>query len=388
MENIKIPIGVSIRVDDVGWFEGADDRHLGRPSRSGLPRRHDPRDIRTLNEIGRRLGTKILCNLVIGEWDKRNRLRGVPHFTWDAATPWNAATVVEKNRDFFDGAFAALEEGDNLAYGYHSLLHSYYDDDGGLVGLKFAYPFVERDERGHAVRRPITSEEFERALELFFQIREDWGFKKPVIAFENPCGCIGTPDLECNLDFARILYRYGIRAWLWGGWPELSCVREGITFTRSLALTHDWNAFDLDPDYHYDCMLKEGMCSDICGHLTNFIRFQPEKNMEYADKWVAYFRRVTSHFGLLMAADTLAASAQTLYANYAAVDRVDGGYRIDLSAVDALKTDILGDELFVSLRDRKAPAIAGGTLYAHEARPDHVIYKIKRDGSPIVTLTM
>ena len=33
--DIKLPVGVAIRVDDVAWFEGADDRHLSRPSRSG-----------------------------------------------------------------------------------------------------------------------------------------------------------------------------------------------------------------------------------------------------------------------------------------------------------------------------------------------------------------
>ena len=69
MENFKLPVGVAIRVDDVGWFEGADDRHIGRPSRSGLPRRHHPNDILVLNEIGKGLGTKVLCNLILGEWD-------------------------------------------------------------------------------------------------------------------------------------------------------------------------------------------------------------------------------------------------------------------------------------------------------------------------------
>ena len=109
MENIKLPIAVSIRVDDVGWFEGADDRHLGRPSRTGIPRRHVPDDILTLNAIGRGLGTKVLCNLVIGEWDFKNRLRGVPHETWDEAG-WDAAKVVNANRAFFEGSFAALED--------------------------------------------------------------------------------------------------------------------------------------------------------------------------------------------------------------------------------------------------------------------------------------
>ena len=104
MENIKIPLGVAIRVDDVAGVEGADDRHIGRPSRSGLPRRHDPRDVLALGEVGKRLGTKILCNLVLGEWDINNRLRGVPHVSWDEQG-WDAASIINKNREFFEGTF-------------------------------------------------------------------------------------------------------------------------------------------------------------------------------------------------------------------------------------------------------------------------------------------
>lgn len=28
---IVIPVAIQIRVDDVGWYNGSDDRHLGRP---------------------------------------------------------------------------------------------------------------------------------------------------------------------------------------------------------------------------------------------------------------------------------------------------------------------------------------------------------------------
>ena len=70
MDNIKLPIAVSICVDDVGWHEGADDSSRGGPYRSALPRRHHPSDVLALNEIGKGLGTKILCDLVLGEWWK------------------------------------------------------------------------------------------------------------------------------------------------------------------------------------------------------------------------------------------------------------------------------------------------------------------------------
>ncbi|MBO7761305.1 MAG: hypothetical protein J6T24_00750, partial [Clostridia bacterium] len=126
LENITLPIAVSIRVDDVGWFEGADWRTRGLPSHSGLPRRHDPRDVQVLAKIGKGLGTKVLCNLVLGDWDIKNRLRGVPHETWDEAG-WDAAKVIEKNRAFFDETFDALQS-EHLEYGLHGLQHGYFVD--------------------------------------------------------------------------------------------------------------------------------------------------------------------------------------------------------------------------------------------------------------------
>ena len=53
MQNeILLPTAVTVRVDDVGWFEGEDGRYGNRPARSGIPRRHVPDDFRVLHEIG------------------------------------------------------------------------------------------------------------------------------------------------------------------------------------------------------------------------------------------------------------------------------------------------------------------------------------------------
>ena len=93
-EQIRIPVALQLVVDDVGWHNGADERHLGRPSRSGLPRMHDPLDYEALNEIGRGLNMKILCSLVLGEWDKDNLLRGVPHVTYNEAG-WDRASEID-----------------------------------------------------------------------------------------------------------------------------------------------------------------------------------------------------------------------------------------------------------------------------------------------------
>ena len=390
MENIKLPIAVSIRVDDVGWFEGADDRHLGRPSRTGIPRRHVPDDILTLNAIGRGLGTKVLCNLVIGEWDFKNRLRGVPHETWDEAG-WDAAKVVNANRAFFEGSFAALEDSEYLEYGLHGLLHGYYVD-GMLRDEKFLYPFIVKDEKGALVRKPRDFGEFDRMLSLFFEIYNDWGFKKEIRVWEAGNGCYGKPSDDYNREFARILLSHGIGIWEWGAWPEDVLSQDGMVFINSALGFLEWNAYGVDPSILHNVFESprgHGFVPNICGHLPNFIRFQPEKNFEYVDKWVDYFRRITRPFGAMIARDNEQSASQGVYAAYARVDTLDGGYRIDLTEVEKARTFILEDEFFVAIKDKRMPKqVEGGTLYVHEVRGDHVIYRIARNGASVVTITL
>ena len=390
MENFKLPIAVSIRVDDVGWFEGADWRHMALPSHSGLPRRHDPRDVLALAEIGRGLGTKVLCNLVLGDWDVKNRLRGVPHETWDEAG-WDAASVIAKNREFFDKTFEILEGSEFIEYGLHGLQHGYFVD-GKLYDEKYTYPFTVKNEKGEWVRLPRDFGEFDRMISLFFEIYNDWGFKKPVRVWESGNGCFGTPDSDYNLEFARILGRHGIGVWEWGGWPRDAMVRENMIFINSSLGFVTWNAYDIDPSILHNCFeagRRPGIVPNICGHLTNFVRFQPEKNLEYVGAWVDYFRRVTSPFGAMLARDNEQSASQAVYAHYAATERVDGGYRIDLSGVEAVRTDLLEDEFFVALRGRDLPkSCEGGSISIHECKEDHTIFKIKRDGSPVVSMRM
>ena len=57
--NVKIPVAFQIRVDDVGWHKGDDDRWDNRPSRSGLPRMHHKLDYEMLAKLGKELNTKI-----------------------------------------------------------------------------------------------------------------------------------------------------------------------------------------------------------------------------------------------------------------------------------------------------------------------------------------
>ena len=389
-EEFCLPTAVSIRVDDVGWFEGADDRWCGRPSRSGLARRHVPEDILVLNEIGRGLGTRVLANLVLGEWDIKNRLRGVPHETWDEAG-WDAASVIAKNRDFFDGAFSALEDSEYIEYGLHGLLHGYYEG-GKLISEAYTYPHVVKNAQGQTVRLPRDYGEFDRMLTLFQEIYADWGFKKQIRVWETGNGSYGRPEDDFNRELARILISHGIGVWEWGCWPEDVTAQDGMIFLNSALGFVTWNAYDVDPDILHDVFKSprgHGVVPNICGHLTNFIRFQPAKNMEYVPAWINYFRRVTAPFGAMLAADNEQSASQAVYTRYAALDTIDGGIRIDLSGVDAVRTPIVTDDFFVALRTRALPAsCTGGRISVHECKGDHTIYRIDRDGTDEVRILM
>ena len=55
-----IPRPLQIVVDDVGWFNGKDDREDGGPSRTGMPRRHVAEDILAINRLGKALNMNIV----------------------------------------------------------------------------------------------------------------------------------------------------------------------------------------------------------------------------------------------------------------------------------------------------------------------------------------
>ncbi len=389
MENIKIPLGVSICVDDVGWHEGEDRRFFGEPARSALPRRHHPDDVLVLQKIAKGLGVKILCDIVLGEWDKNNRLRKAPYLTWGTGE-WDAASKLDMA--FTEAYFSALENSENLEYGMHTPTHGYYEN-GRITTCCCIYPFIEKNERGESFRRALPTAQLEEVFELFYAIYDDWGFKKKIRTWQTPSGGIGVPSSPYNLEIARVAHRYGIRVWEWAGWPEVVEVHEGMVYLSAvLGGFLPWNACAVDPSILHNCFEygpRPGFRPNICGHLTNFIQYQREKNFEYVPAWIDYFRRVTSPFGVMLAEDNEDSASQAVYAEFATLDRIDGGYRFDLSKVDEIRTDAVKDSFFVSLRERKMPKkIVGGRLIEKEKRADHTIYQLIRDASPIVTLTM
>ena len=388
MGNAIIPLALNMIIDDVGWHNGRDERYKNRPSRSGLPRFHHPNDVLALNEIGKKLNMKIVCSLVIGEWDRRNVLRGVPHVTWDPEG-WDAAG--EMDMEYTERYFKALEESEYLDYALHGLLHGYYED-GKLVTEMHFYKGSKRGADGNWDVKWLPPEEFEEAVRLFFEIYNDWGFKKKVKTFASPCGCLGTPEDEGNKIYANILKKYGITVW-GNRWP---CFKESSETLEELMLVKTygkipWDAYDVDPRLLEISTKENGkeIFPSFVGHLTNFIRFNPENNFERVDDWANYFLKQAEEFGIMLARDIEFSAAQALYQRFAEISEDENTVTIDASTVDSMKTIAEKNIVYVSIRNGKVPTVCdGGEISLYEEKRDFKTYKIVRNGEAKITVSL
>jgi hypothetical protein len=128
-EKVTLPVALQIVADDYGWHNGRDGRLSGQPSRSALPRNHAVEDYIILNEIGKALDMKILAPLVIGEWDKNNRMTGKAHMT-KFPDKWDCRSTI--NMPEAERCFEEIESSDYIEIALHGLLHSFWDEEMGL----------------------------------------------------------------------------------------------------------------------------------------------------------------------------------------------------------------------------------------------------------------
>ena len=385
MENIIIPISQAIIVDDVGWFNGNDERMKGGSARSGIPRFHTPDDVRALNAIAEGLNTKIGCSIVLGEWDINNRLRGVPHVTADEEN-WDVKSKIDMN--YAKAYFEALEESAGLEYYVHGLMHAYYIDGKHHTGRQY-YPAIYDENNKDIGFIWLPKEEFYHMIELFYEIYRDWGFKKELKTFVCPCGCRGSVYDEGNLEYAEVLRSFGVEYWA-NGWMDhdKNVDTIGGMITSKGRCIAPWNAYGINPKYLKPLDNKK-VDTHLGAHLANFIRIDPEDNFEYVDAWIKYFRDVTGVFGRMLARDNADSSSQSLYARFAKVEKCEGGYIIDLSEVDSLDAVGRKNELFVSFKNGVEPkAAVGGEISLYEAHEDYKTYIIKRDGSSEVKISV
>lgn len=397
MENIKrlvcIPLAYQIVVDDVGWFNGWDDRCSDGPSRTGMPRKHVAEDYIALNELGKKINMKINCPLVLGEWDKGNLLRGMKHATNDEKG-WDMASQIDM--DIAEKCFEAAENSEYIEYAYHGVMHGYWTDGRHVADKEFYIPADDGCKTRYSDNLiPVSEEYFESHLETFFKIYESWGFKKKIRSFTSPGGVHGS--VNDNLKFADILRKNNIIYWadMWNEIREMSCVLNGVIYLNNSreALSIPWNAYDVDPAIlpDYDKTLFDGEAAEertvYPAHWPNFLRYNPMENLEKIDAWAKYFKRQGEVFGVMLSRDIAFAGSQALYCKYTKVTYGENKVILDFSDVDDKNAIGKTDTMYISIRGGLLPKeCVGGRISQYETHNCFKTYKIERLGKTVEIL--
>lgn len=375
--SVVLPSAVQINVDDVGWFIGTDARYDGKPSRTGMTRPHCAEDYIVLNEIGRAIGQKLICPLVIGEWDKDNILRGEYGITYEPET-WDRASKLDMK--LAEKCFEAAENSEFIEYAYHGVLHGNYDRQGGQITEQECFYYKNP---GDKLLSTQPEEEIEHRFELFYKIYDSWGFKKKICTYAAPNSVPGNLSTEEVMPLANVLKNRGFTYWV-NGWKRVLGHTEFINgmlyMEKSHSLRIPWNAYDIDPLLLGD-FAKEGderIGSVINSHWPNYLRFNKEHNLDNVELWKKYFDRQNEIFGLMTSKDIAFAGNQFIYRTYSNIETEKNVIKIDVTKAATISPKHTFGEFYVSLKNNLVPKeVKGGTMEVYTTHKEFKTYKIK-----------
>ncbi len=397
MENkVVLPVALQIVTDDIGWFNGRDIRCSDGPSRTGMPRKHCAEDYAMLNAIGKSIGQKINAPLVIGEWDKKNRLRGMPHATYNEEG-WNMAAEIDYAEA--ERCFDTMESAEYLEYGFHGLLHGYWQDGISLADQEFSYPRSLDYKTKYAPASwlvPVDNAYLESHIEVFFKIYEDWGFKK-IRSFTSPSSVQG--GIEENRHMTAMMKKYGMIYWSnqWRAVKNLCEVIDGVIFINKAIKQQPipWEAYGIDPDTLCDYSFEFNNGIDHAervvygSHWPNFLQLNPKRNMDTLDAWTRHFKRQAEIFGVMLSKDIAFAASQAVYRKKSVLDYKKDGLVIDLSAVDGAGALGLSDTFHISVENGLKPtAVKGAHLSLYETHEGFSTYELARTGERFVEINL
>ena len=392
-KNVVLPTALQICVDDVGWFIGSDDRYLSRPSRTGMTRRHVPEDYIAVNEVGKAIGQKIMCPLVLGEWDKDNILRGEIGVTFDPEN-WNRASQIDMK--LAQRCFEAAESSEYIEYAVHGVLHGNYDAEGKQITELECFECEDKKvdysgyiNSGDGLLKTQSEEEIAHRFELFFKLYDMWGFKKKIRSY---AALNGLPRHLKHSDMsalASVLKKNGIKYWAnsWSKPTGYTDFVDGILYMEKCCNCRiPWNACDVDPRYVQDFVkdTDEDTGTVMSTHWPNFLRFNAQNNLENVEKWADFFKRQSEIFGLMISKDIAFAGSQCVYHNYSKITEEKDLITVDISEAKEKGSDFISGEFYISLKNDLIPKeVTGGELELYEIHKEFKTYKIKHTDSLI-----
>lgn len=368
MDKLSIPRPLQVIMDDVGWFNGRDDRKIGGPSRTGLNRYHFLEDYMAIEEFGTMLGQKINCAFVMGEWDIENVLpRKIKHFShfgdsWDNAKyrdPNEMAQIAE----FVSGA-------EHIDVALHGLYHGYYMPGVDNHDLSDYYYRINKE------LFMVDADEIRTRIDTFLEMLIKYGIKKEVNSFVPPSGAYRVNELSAILREFGILYvTLPFRVMT----PKIEDPDETVFIENDIISSNryeqkalPWFGYDLDFD---NAIIPNGIQGT---HWPNILNMDPKRNSESVAKTRGFFTRGADRFDLVITRDVAECSTQYLYEKYTKVTQDGNEYTFDFSEVP-YATGRLG--YFVVNVKGRISAADGCAYEVYGRRRDFTNYTLKLEGN-------
>ena len=366
-----IPKPIQVVIDDVGWWSGKDGSKYQEPYRTGINRDHVPEDYMAIVKLGKALGVRPQAAFILGEWDRQNTLRNVPHCTWMGnkwdnskwVGPWleEASDIINTNKENFEITM-------------HGLGHEWWTN-GVFTRAEWA------DKNG--VMRP--KDDLEKHIDAFAEIMEqnnlgDLPTSFVPTAFNHGFGI--TPGNEVsiaailnkrgfkyiNTPFSNMLNKEKIKYEIFG-------IDSGIMTVDRGSDILDWDVIGIKP--------QGAINGTTCGmHWPNLLHENPSRNLEIVDGWIKLLAPYNEKQETLLAKNSLAFQQQLAHYKCTDINSSSKEINLDFSKTDALSTTIKHNEITVKVNSPKELVFS----------TDHVsiesVSSIKRSESILYTLTI
>ena len=354
MKKIIIPEPLQITMDDLGWFCGSDGRKKMEPARTSITRRHFAEDYEIVNEIGKRLGMKINCAMIMGEWDPDNRLKNIPALS-PYGTNWNNALYF--NAKEAKRCVDVINSSEYIDIAIHGLQHTYYIEGNQYSNSDYYF-------RNGNEWLPAPDSEIRTRLDAWYDLVEYHGIKKNVNSFI-------PPNFTYKFNhISKILKDYGV-LYISTIFPKTIDsnvqIEDGIiTVNRNNNLI-PYNEMESNLD-------KYDIVSGVFGcHWANVCYSNPKENYKLADTWVEYFANCKKKFGIILSQSISFCATQTVYKSYSKLELNNEKCTIDLS--DVPDADGLENAFYIS-SDELLTQWTGCDIELYEKCGDFINYKV------------
>ena len=332
-------MAIQLVIEDVGWWDRSHPVGPNDPFRSGLHRRHHPKDYAALVHLAKGLGMRPLIAFVACEWDRTNLLKQIPSATWMGSNwdnrhnvgPWldEAAEILNANRA-------------HLEIGLHGVGHEYWDK-GRRSRTEFHTPEGEMRPKEH----------IQRHLEAFGAILEQNGLDAFPRAFVPPglnhsfgngesgihplLNRFGICQVTTNLSKAKMHRPAQMPNMAW---------ESGVLLIERGPAPVPWHTPATTPEFSFDRPV-------LSLHWANLLHEDTRRNLEIIQNWVAFIDAGYDRLEQTLAKDTTTCWSQFAYRTLSPIRRSGQAFGIDLSQLRRLPQKAIQPFFYLNVRSRK-----------------------------------